>query len=169
VRVGLVEVLLAVRAAATGPKLGRDVGVALLAASVTGARGFAEAEDLRDVTESGEVTDVRAAEAAVGVARVAVDDDTEGLATVPTVPCLTGGASEARRFGAPVGGAGERATAGAAIGALGLAVVALTVLLTAVVAAVGGLEAAEAPGAALVVAGGAARVAAGPNVPELIT
>ena len=59
-RVGRAEAL-AVRAEAVGPKLGREVGVALFAASVTGARGLADDEDLRDVTESGDVTEGRAA------------------------------------------------------------------------------------------------------------
>lgn len=60
-RVGLAEAVLEVREGAVGPILVREVGVTLLAASVTGARGFVPVVDFREVTESGDVTEGRAA------------------------------------------------------------------------------------------------------------
>ncbi len=98
---------------------------------------------------------------------MALEVVTDGLAVVPRVACLAGGANEARRF-AVVGGAGARAAVGAAIEALGPAVAELTVFLTAEVAVDDGLDVAVDEAVALD-AVGAALVVPGPNVPELIT
>lgn len=166
-RVGRVTVELGGRlGVAEGPRLARGVGVALFAASVTGARGFADVEDFNDDAESGEVMEGRPTGVADGEGLFAVDADRGGLAEGPKVDEREGGAIEVLRDGAEgvEPGVARVVGGGGMVALLGVAVVALTVRLT--VEAVGDLTVAEEAGA-LLAAAGAPLAVPGPNVPEL--
>ena len=151
--------------AADGPRLVREAGVALFAASVTEALGLADVDDLRDEAESGETTDGRGV-AVAGEAGFAAD---VGVLAGAVVAGLAPGASDVLRVGAAgVVADGVRVVDGGGIEVRALLTAAVDAVLRMVVVAAGGLEAAAAVAVAFVAAaGGAALVAPAPNVPEL--
>lgn len=168
-RVGRVAAVLGGLLADDGPRLAREVGVPLLAASVlTEALGLADVDDFNDATESGDVTEGRA---------VALAGE-EGLAAAVVLEVgavaagLAVGASDARRPGA-AGAAvvdGRAVDGGGGIDVLLLPVAVDETVLRMVVAAAGGFDVAPDVAVALVaVVEGAARAEPAPNVPELST